>query len=196
MVSRVSHDHGMGGHTPLRRLTACAGYIGFDQGGQLTEAVRRRPYAVILFDEVWRDVLTTSKRGLGACCSNWSTLQPSPSRTSPQRVRLMRSCYNSNMRSLLPLQVEKAHPDVFNVLLQLLDDGRVTDSQACPNSWSPRHVHACKRARLLLRNGVRSVGATALRSHSRTYPALAAHPRRYIGRARAGDTQYNARILR
>lgn len=52
------------------------GYIGHDEGGQLTEAVRRRPYAVILFDEV-----------------------------------------------------EKAHPDVFNVLLQVLDDGRITDSQ-------------------------------------------------------------------
>jgi len=52
------------------------GYIGYDEGGQLTEAVRRKPYAVILFDEI-----------------------------------------------------EKAHPDVFNVLLQILDDGRATDSQ-------------------------------------------------------------------
>ena len=52
------------------------GYVGYDEGGQLTEAVRRRPYAVVLLDEV-----------------------------------------------------EKAHPDVFNVLLQLLDDGRLTDGQ-------------------------------------------------------------------
>lgn len=52
------------------------GYVGYEEGGQLTEAVRRRPYAVILFDEV-----------------------------------------------------EKAHADVFNILLQILDDGRVTDSQ-------------------------------------------------------------------
>jgi ATP-dependent Clp protease ATP-binding subunit ClpB len=59
-----------------RLIGAPPGYIGFDEGGQLTEAIRRRPYAVILFDEI-----------------------------------------------------EKAHPDVFNVMLQILDDGRVTDSQ-------------------------------------------------------------------
>ncbi|MBP3655356.1 MAG: AAA family ATPase, partial [Clostridia bacterium] len=59
-----------------RLIGAPPGYVGYDEGGQLTEAVRRRPYAVILFDEV-----------------------------------------------------EKAHPDVFNVLLQVLDDGRITDSQ-------------------------------------------------------------------
>ena len=58
------------------RYRAPPGYVGYDEGGQLTEAVRRRPYAVILFDEI-----------------------------------------------------EKAHPDVFNVLLQVLDDGRLTDSK-------------------------------------------------------------------
>jgi ATP-dependent Clp protease ATP-binding subunit ClpB len=63
-------------HTVARLLGAPPGYIGYDEGGQLTEAVRRRPYCVILFDEI-----------------------------------------------------EKAHPDVFNVLLQLLDDGRLTDGQ-------------------------------------------------------------------
>ncbi len=63
-------------HTVSRLLGAPPGYIGYDEGGQLTEAVRRRPYCVILFDEV-----------------------------------------------------EKAHTDVFNVLLQVLDDGRLTDSQ-------------------------------------------------------------------
>ena len=63
-------------HTVARLLGAPPGYIGFEEGGQLTEAVRRRPYCVLLFDEI-----------------------------------------------------EKAHPDVFNVLLQLLDDGRLTDGQ-------------------------------------------------------------------
>jgi ATP-dependent Clp protease ATP-binding subunit ClpB len=63
-------------HTVARLIGAPPGYIGYDEGGQLTEAVRRKPYAVVLFDEI-----------------------------------------------------EKAHPDVFNVLLQVLDDGRITDSQ-------------------------------------------------------------------
>jgi ATP-dependent Clp protease ATP-binding subunit ClpB len=63
-------------HAVSRLIGAPPGYVGYDQGGQLTEAVRRRPYSVVLFDEI-----------------------------------------------------EKAHPDVFNVLLQLLDDGRLTDGQ-------------------------------------------------------------------
>jgi ATP-dependent Clp protease ATP-binding subunit ClpB len=63
-------------HTVARLIGAPPGYVGYDEGGQLTEAVRRRPYAVVLLDEV-----------------------------------------------------EKAHPDVFNVLLQVLDDGRLTDGQ-------------------------------------------------------------------
>ncbi len=63
-------------HAVSRLIGAPPGYVGYDEGGQLTEAVRRRPYAVILFDEI-----------------------------------------------------EKAHPDVFNILLQLLDDGRLTDGQ-------------------------------------------------------------------
>ncbi|MDQ6721456.1 MAG: ATP-dependent chaperone ClpB [Candidatus Dormibacteraeota bacterium] len=63
-------------HTVARLLGAPPGYVGYDEGGQLTEAVRRRPYSVVLFDEI-----------------------------------------------------EKAHPDIFNVLLQLLDDGRLTDGQ-------------------------------------------------------------------
>ena len=63
-------------HTVSRLLGAPPGYIGYDEGGQLTEAVRRKPYSVVLFDEI-----------------------------------------------------EKAHPEVFNVLLQLLDDGRLTDGQ-------------------------------------------------------------------
>jgi ATP-dependent Clp protease ATP-binding subunit ClpB len=63
-------------HAVARLIGAPPGYIGYEEGGQLTEAVRRRPYSVILFDEI-----------------------------------------------------EKAHPDVFNILLQILDDGRLTDSQ-------------------------------------------------------------------
>ena len=59
-----------------RLIGAPPGYVGYDEGGQLTEAVRRKPYSVVLFDEI-----------------------------------------------------EKAHPDVFNILLQILDDGRITDSQ-------------------------------------------------------------------
>lgn len=73
---RLDMSEYMEKHTVARLLGAPPGYIGYDEGGQLTEAVRRRPYSVLLFDEI-----------------------------------------------------EKAHPDVFNVLLQLLDDGRLTDGQ-------------------------------------------------------------------
>jgi ATP-dependent Clp protease ATP-binding subunit ClpB len=73
---RIDMSEYMEKHAVSRLIGAPPGYVGYDQGGQLTEAVRRRPYAVVLLDEV-----------------------------------------------------EKAHPDVFNVLLQLLDDGRLTDGQ-------------------------------------------------------------------
>ena len=73
---RIDMSEYMERHTVSRLIGAPPGYIGYDEGGQLTEAVRRRPYTVILLDEI-----------------------------------------------------EKAHPDVFNVLLQLLDDGRLTDGQ-------------------------------------------------------------------
>ncbi|MDM7325595.1 MAG: ATP-dependent chaperone ClpB [Thermosynechococcus sp. Uc] len=73
---RIDMSEYMEKHAISRMIGAPPGYVGFDSGGQLTEAIRRRPYAVVLFDEV-----------------------------------------------------EKAHPEVFNVLLQVLDDGRVTDSQ-------------------------------------------------------------------
>ena len=73
---RIDMSEYMDKHTVSRLIGAPPGYVGYDEGGQLTEAVRRRPYAVVLLDEV-----------------------------------------------------EKAHPDVFNVLLQLLDDGRLTDGQ-------------------------------------------------------------------
>ena len=73
---RIDMSEYMDKHTVSRMIGAPPGYVGFDEGGQLTEAVRRRPYRVLLFDEI-----------------------------------------------------EKAHPDVFNVLLQLLEDGRLTDGQ-------------------------------------------------------------------
>ena len=73
---RIDMSEYMEKYSVSRLIGAPPGYVGYDEGGQLTEAVRRKPYAVVLFDEV-----------------------------------------------------EKAHPDVFNVLLQVLDDGRITDSQ-------------------------------------------------------------------
>ena len=73
---RIDMSEYMEKHAVSRLVGAPPGYVGFEEGGQLTEAVRRRPYSVVLFDEV-----------------------------------------------------EKAHPDVFNILLQILDDGRLTDSQ-------------------------------------------------------------------
>jgi ATP-dependent Clp protease ATP-binding subunit ClpB len=73
---RLDMSEYMEKHAVARLIGAPPGYVGFEEGGQLTEAVRRRPHAVILFDEI-----------------------------------------------------EKAHPEVFNVLLQILDDGRLTDSQ-------------------------------------------------------------------
>src|SRR5205814_4295241 len=73
---RIDMSEFMEKHTVARLIGAPPGYIGFEEGGQLTEAVRRKPYSVILLDEI-----------------------------------------------------EKAHPDVFNVLLQVLDDGRMTDGQ-------------------------------------------------------------------
>ena len=73
---RIDMSEYMEKHAVARLIGAPPGYVGYDEGGQLTEAVRRRPYSVVLFDEI-----------------------------------------------------EKAHPDVFNVLLQVLDDGRLTDSK-------------------------------------------------------------------
>ncbi len=75
-IIRIDMSEYMEKHSVSRLIGAPPGYVGYDEGGQLSEAVRRKPYAVVLFDEV-----------------------------------------------------EKAHPDVFNVLLQVLDDGRITDAQ-------------------------------------------------------------------
>ena len=73
---RIDMSEYMEAHSVSRLVGAPPGYVGYDEGGQLTEAVRRNPYSIILFDEI-----------------------------------------------------EKAHKDVFNILLQILDDGRITDSQ-------------------------------------------------------------------
>ncbi|NET48947.1 MAG: ATP-dependent chaperone ClpB [Merismopedia sp. SIO2A8] len=75
-IVRIDMSEYMEKHSVARLVGAPPGYVGYDEGGQLTEAIRRRPYSVLLFDEI-----------------------------------------------------EKAHPDVFNIMLQILDDGRVTDSQ-------------------------------------------------------------------
>ncbi|MGL5064458.1 MAG: ATP-dependent chaperone ClpB [Microcoleus sp.] len=75
-IVRIDMSEYMEKHAVSRLIGAPPGYVGYDEGGQLTESIRRRPYAVILFDEI-----------------------------------------------------EKAHPDVFNIMLQILDDGRVTDAQ-------------------------------------------------------------------
>jgi ATP-dependent Clp protease ATP-binding subunit ClpB len=75
-MTRIDMSEYMEKHTVARLIGAPPGYVGYEEGGQLTEVVRRRPYSVVLFDEI-----------------------------------------------------EKAHPDVFNVLLQILDDGRLTDGQ-------------------------------------------------------------------
>ena len=73
---RIDMSEYMEKHTVSRLVGSPPGYVGYDEGGQLTEAVRRKPYSVVLFDEI-----------------------------------------------------EKAHPDVFNILLQILEDGRLTDAQ-------------------------------------------------------------------
>ena len=76
MMTRIDMSEYQESHTASRLIGAPPGYVGYDEGGQLTEAVRRKPYSVVLLDEI-----------------------------------------------------EKAHPDIFNVLLQVLDDGRLTDNK-------------------------------------------------------------------
>jgi ATP-dependent Clp protease ATP-binding subunit ClpB len=98
---RIDMSEFMEKHSVARLIGAPPGYVGYDEGGVLTEAVRRRPYQVILFDEV-----------------------------------------------------EKAHPDVFNVLLQVLDDGRLTDGQG--------HVVDFKNTLIVLTSNLGSHGISAL----------------------------------
>jgi ATP-dependent Clp protease ATP-binding subunit ClpB len=82
---RIDMSEYMERHAVSRLIGAPPGYVGYEEGGQLTEAVRRKPYSVLLFDEI-----------------------------------------------------EKAHQDVFNVLLQILDDGRVTDARGAPSTSRTR----------------------------------------------------------
>ncbi len=96
---RIDMSEYMEKHAVSRLVGAPPGYVGYDEGGQLTEAVRRRPYSVILFDEI-----------------------------------------------------EKAHADVFNILLQILDDGRVTDSQG--------HVVNFKNTIVVMTSNIGSINIT------------------------------------
>ena len=75
-IIRIDMSEYMEKHNVARLVGAPPGYVGYEEGGQLTEAVRRKPYSVVLFDEI-----------------------------------------------------EKAHPDVFNIMLQIFDDGRLTDAK-------------------------------------------------------------------
>jgi ATP-dependent Clp protease ATP-binding subunit ClpB len=122
---RLDMSEYMEKHTVARLIGAPPGYVGYDEGGQLTEAVRRKPYSVVLFDEI-----------------------------------------------------EKAHPDVFNVLLQILDDGRLTDSHGrtvdfkntiiimTSNIGSPMLLEGISETGEL-RDGVRDGVMGVLRSHFR-----------------------------
>ena len=97
---RIDMSEYMEKHSVARLIGSPPGYVGYDEGGQLTEAVRRRPYAVILFDEI-----------------------------------------------------EKAHRDVFNVLLQILDDGRLTDGQGPDGGLQEYgHHHDQQPRRIAARN--------------------------------------------
>lgn len=103
---RIDMSEYMERHATSRLIGAPPGYVGYDEGGQLTEAVRRRPYSVVLFDEI-----------------------------------------------------EKAHPDVFNILLQILDDGRVTDSHGLTVSFKNTVIIMTSNIGAhLIANGVSSDG--------------------------------------
>ena len=129
---RLDMSEYMEKHTVARLIGAPPGYVGYDEGGQLTEAVRRRPYAVVLFDEI-----------------------------------------------------EKAHPDVFNVLLQVLDDGRLTDGKGRTVDFRNTVVIMTSQRRLRPHPGVlaprRGRRAAEGQAHGRPAPHLPAgvpEPRR------------------
>ena len=152
---RIDMSEFMEKHSVARLIGAPPGYVGYEEGGYLTEAVRRKPYSVVLLDEV-----------------------------------------------------EKAHPDVFNVLLQVLDDGRLTDGQGrtvdfrntvivmTSNLGQPAHSGARGRRELRAHEG---------RGHGNRRPALPARVhqshrrRRRVPSARAGahpqDRRHPARVL-
>ena len=142
---RIDMSEYMEKHAVSRLVGAPPGYVGYEEGGQLTEAVRRRPYSVLLLDEI-----------------------------------------------------EKAHPDVFNVLLQLLDDGRLTDGQGrtvdfrntivimTSNLGSrgvPRHL-VCRRSK---REG------RGPRGRARALPARVPEPGRRDRRVRSADARATSR---
>ena len=110
-------------HTVARLVGAPPGYVGYEEGGQLTEAVRRRPYSVVLLDEI-----------------------------------------------------EKAHPEVFDVLLQILDDGRLTDGQGRTVDF--------RNTVIIMTSNVRSAEAAA-----RAVPARVPEPDRRDRRVRAADAR-------
>jgi len=113
---RIDMSEYMEKHAVARLIGAPPGYVGYDEGGQLTEAVRRRPYSVILFDEI-----------------------------------------------------EKAHPDVFNILLQILDDGRLTDSKG-------RTVHF-KNAVIIMTS---NIGASYLQAEGVSSPEAFAEATEHV----------------
>ena len=121
---RIDMSEYMEKHAVSRLIGAPPGYVGYEEGGQLTEAVRRRPYAVVLLDEI-----------------------------------------------------EKAHPDVFNILLQVLDDGRLTDGQGRTVDFTQhRPDHDLERRR---RDGrrARHLQARVREPARRDRPVRAAQPR-------------------
>jgi len=120
---RIDMSEYMEKHTVSRLVGAPPGYVGFEEGGQLTEAVRRKPYCVLLLDEI-----------------------------------------------------EKAHPDVFNILLQLLDDGRLTDSHGRTVSF--RNVIVIMTSNIgseFLLEGIDARGQISEQARSRVMDALRAH---------------------
>ena len=144
---RLDMSEYMEKHTASRLVGAPPGYVGYDEGGQLTEAVRRRPYSVVLFDEI-----------------------------------------------------EKAHPDVFNMLLQILDDGRLTDGKGrtvdfkntviimTSNVGSGSHPPAAPRLRRRTATAQpRRLREAAARRAAPLLPARVPEPRRRDHRVRAAE---------
>ncbi len=111
-------------HAVARLIGAPPGYVGYDEGGQLTEAVRRKPYCVVLFDEI-----------------------------------------------------EKAHPDVFNALLQILDDGRLTDSQGRTVDFKNTIIIMTSNigSRFLIENASETAGEIAEKTRDQVMAEMRAH---------------------
>ena len=128
-ITRIDMSEYMEKHAVSRLVGAPPGYVGYDEGGQLTEAVRRRPYAVVLLDEL-----------------------------------------------------EKAHPDVFNILLQVLEDGRLTDGQGRTVDFTNTVLIMTSN---LVGRAVPVLQARVHQPHRRDRPLPAAEPGR-PGRDRRG----------